>query len=1276
MTAAFDYNLYSSNLDLLKTRIPDLYRQVNRAGDGLPFVIEVVRTSAGQANVIATANDGGRIAFYQEQDILTEIEEKISSWQLEREDFLFCVGLGLGYLPLVAARAFASRPRIVIIEPCLEIVRLAMQTVDLRELFADSRLDLHVGPELKVADIIGQYGERVFFGNNRLVSHGPSRLLFGDAFKSLEAEVIENIHVVRNIGFTAKHGGAQIFNNTMDNLSSLLDGPDLATLAGRFAGCPAVCVAAGPSLDKDLCVLKTIGNRALIISGDSAVRSLVEAGIRPHIVVTTDMNPINFEKMRTSMHCLDKAVLVFSIEANPDSVGSFPGKRKIAVTAHNAVLNDWLGPSWSMDWSIPAMTSVSHTALFTAIGLGAGPIILVGMDFAYSEGKSHASGSVFRYPVNPDKLIEVQGVGGLTVYSLPQLSTDRKQIENVMAKSPVRFIDSSLDGALIRGAENRCLQEVADTMLADNTDAAAMLETIDWQSKADRQMAANQYMAMRRQMDRFLEECNRRQAQLLAAGHPSRQVRAATDLRSELADFERSHAVVVSILKILRYGDIKQTVVQLSKLETDPAGNGQSAVELYADIYASLHRAGTIFKEKLQWATDFLVKRNDLWPPSSQDSEAKDGPLKLADHYLRFGCTAKAALTLIDHLRENNDNLKAWLKLVGIFVEKQIWALADRYAKQMQRHCPSDPRVGELATTIDAAIGKLLDDAEVSMGAGSVDGARRKLFEYHSLRKTDERSRNIQHRIDGADRKNEQAMTGLAAPHLAWEQIVTLHRRIKECLRSQAVEEAVGICEGLTRVGGQEEWKAREAIGDIRLSQKDGAGAAWHYKMALAQSPGNKLLEKKLEQAAGMDTDGNHSPTEVPFMKPEEILEPAADNRSRQELYQLAQQMVQAGEIADAITTLKELVEVHPDFALAHNDLAVLLYNRGDTEQSIWHYREAVRIEPENTVFQKNLADFLYFVNGDAQQALAIYVSLLKKNPEDKEVLLALGQICVSQGQDSDAALFYRRVLGLEPENADAHMGLAQLPAEITAGNDEQGGEGGERISAEPPSAIIETEVALGGRRHRVQIPEQETFRIQHIFGQNEYGILDRRRHQGVFTVFDVGANVGLFALRTLMEHPKCRIHCFEPSPLAQQLLAINVGQFEETVIHNQGLFNRDMQTDLHINRYNTGQNSIRFTGRHQGQTVTIELKDAGARFDELDLEYLDVLKIDTEGCEVEILKSMGDRLERVDYVLLEYHTEQDRRIIDQLLTMFHLFGAHSKIPGVGTVKYMHPSLV
>jgi FkbM family methyltransferase len=461
----------------------------------------------------------------------------------------------------------------------------------------------------------------------------------------------------------------------------------------------------------------------------------------------------------------------------------------------------------------------------------------------------------------------------------------------------------------------------------------------------------------------------------------------------------------------------------------------------------------------------------------------------------------------------------------------------------------------------------------------------------------------------------------------------------------------------------------------------------WHYRLALEHAADPRELKAKLAAAAENGAAGPLQRTEHNSMDTTQSANATTVSDSPDALYRQAQEMASNKAHADAIGLLERALSKTPDFALAHNDLAVLYYHEGQTDRSYSHYKEAVRIEPDNAVFLKNLADFDYFVNDNIQSSLEIYVDLLKRDPQDQEVLLVLGLICKRQGKMDDAAVFYRRVLEIDPTNADALQGLQQLSADSSVVNPISGGgsphgpvaAGGAQDGLVPPAApspVVRAEIRVKDQRHVVQIPEQETFRIKAIFEQNEYGIPAKRRGQGVFTVFDVGANVGLFALHVHTGHPDSRVYCFEPSPVAQDLLAANVGHLNGMNICNYGLYNRDMQTDLNLHSHNTGQNSIRFSGRHYDDRVTVDIKNAGTEFDRMGVDHLDVLKIDTEGCEVQILESLGPRLDRIDYVLLEYHTEQDRRTIDQLLAQFHLFGAHTVVPGVGTVKYMHPSLV
>ena len=113
-----------------------------------------------------------------------------------------------------------------------------------------------------------------------------------------------------------------------------------------------------------------------------------------------------------------------------------------------------------------------------------------------------------------------------------------------------------------------------------------------------------------------------------------------------------------------------------------------------------------------------------------------------------------------------------------------------------------------------------------------------------------------------------------------------------------------------------------------------------------------------------------------------------------------------------------------------YNDLGVLYYQMGDKKKSVQCYAQAVSIEPENPNFRKNLADFYLVEQGRMEEALEIYLSVLKDNPEDIEVLMVAGYVCSAMGKQSSARTFYERVLDLEPWNFDANERLEQLEME------------------------------------------------------------------------------------------------------------------------------------------------------------------------------------------------------------------------------------------------------
>ncbi|MFC1884280.1 FkbM family methyltransferase [Thermodesulfobacteriota bacterium] len=208
-----------------------------------------------------------------------------------------------------------------------------------------------------------------------------------------------------------------------------------------------------------------------------------------------------------------------------------------------------------------------------------------------------------------------------------------------------------------------------------------------------------------------------------------------------------------------------------------------------------------------------------------------------------------------------------------------------------------------------------------------------------------------------------------------------------------------------------------------------------------------------------------------------------------------------------------------------------------------------------------------------------------------------------------------------------------------------------------------------------MKVPKNEAYRVDNIIHGREYAINDNRHRSRKLTVFDVGANLGLYSLYIKMLYPDSLIFCFEPVPRTFELLHENLAGLQGITLNRFGLFNETKKEIIHIRPDNTGHSSIKLPLGGKVEQAKVKLKDSGMYFDSTGLEHLDILKIDTEGCEVEILESLGRRLERVDYVLVESHTKHDRREINRILRGFRTISDQSGEDGRGIIKYMNNRL-
>jgi len=161
---------------------------------------------------------------------------------------------------------------------------------------------------------------------------------------------------------------------------------------------------------------------------------------------------------------------------------------------------------------------------------------------------------------------------------------------------------------------------------------------------------------------------------------------------------------------------------------------------------------------------------------------------------------------------------------------------------------------------------------------------------------------------------------------------------------------------------------------------------------------------------------------------------------------------------------------------------------------------------------------------------------------------------------------------------------------------------------------------------------------------------------EAVRTVLDIGANVGVTALYFSQIFPNAQIYAFEPAPDNFAVLARNVANCERIRAFNFGLGANDATLELFAsdNPVNFGGYSLHAAGSDTSKKVSIAVRRVASVLEEISVEKVDVIKIDTEGAEWDILTAFPESVvQSAKYITGELHGNKDFALLDYLSRWF-----------------------
>jgi FkbM family methyltransferase len=138
--------------------------------------------------------------------------------------------------------------------------------------------------------------------------------------------------------------------------------------------------------------------------------------------------------------------------------------------------------------------------------------------------------------------------------------------------------------------------------------------------------------------------------------------------------------------------------------------------------------------------------------------------------------------------------------------------------------------------------------------------------------------------------------------------------------------------------------------------------------------------------------------------------------------------------------------------------------------------------------------------------------------------------------------------------------------------------------------------------------------------------------------IVDIGANSGLFALRTKQLNPSARVLCYEPFPpnFEQLQTTISANKLDSVDSFQAAVGASPGRAKLFIHKRNVGGHSFYATEAQNTDYVDVEVVTLPSILCVVEQD-VDVLKLDCEGAEFDILMNLGaDEARRIQRIIVE----------------------------------------
>ena len=173
-------------------------------------------------------------------------------------------------------------------------------------------------------------------------------------------------------------------------------------------------------------------------------------------------------------------------------------------------------------------------------------------------------------------------------------------------------------------------------------------------------------------------------------------------------------------------------------------------------------------------------------------------------------------------------------------------------------------------------------------------------------------------------------------------------------------------------------------------------------------------------------------------------------------------------------------------------------------------------------------------------------------------------------------------------------------------------------------------------------------FLKREVWNQESYSF--KTKKESPFIV-DIGSHIGISVLYFKHIYPNSSILAFEPNPHSFEILNenISINGLDCIKTVNKAISSKEGNTTLYIDAgkdsWESNSSLIKGSWNERENTKPISIQCTTLSKYLKDISCIDMLKIDTEGTEIEILKSIKRELSKVENIAVEYHPRRNKKL-------------------------------